>query len=140
MAEDAERTLGPSEFFSELVGVSRSRPAKTHLYLSLEGGGRIWVQWEQPGVDHPRRYRVRGPTGPACPHCTIIEGVQRLAPVLPLDVLRTTRARPQYEAVLATRRLPSMAMGRQAWHPDVTWRRSSGPTPSGRCSASRHRS
>jgi hypothetical protein len=121
MAGDEGRTLPLAEFIAELVTVTRGRPATTHLYLSLEPAGQIWVQWEQPGTDHSRRFRVTGPTGVACPHCVIIEGVERLAPVLPIDVRRTVRARHQYETVLRTRRLPSMALGRQSGHPAVTW-------------------
>ncbi|MDG4765634.1 hypothetical protein O7632_16230 [Solwaraspora sp. WMMD406] len=121
MSDDEVRTVTTREFVDELVMVTRQRDASTYLYLNLEAGGRIWVQWEQPGVDHPRRYRVVDPTGPACPHCTILEGVARLAPVLPLDGLRLGRSRPQYEAVLATGRLPSMAFGRRAWDPSASW-------------------
>ena len=94
MSDDEVRAITSGEFFDELVTVTRQRDASTHVYLNLEAGGRIWVQWEQPGVDHPRRYRIVDPTGPACPHCTIIDGVARLAPVLPLDAQRVPRSKP----------------------------------------------
>ncbi|WP_326553080.1 hypothetical protein [Micromonospora sp. NBC_01813] len=121
MTDGDARTVTTQEFLNELVTVTRQREASTYLYLNLEAGGRIWVQWEQPGVDHPRRYRVVDPTGPACPHCTILEGVARLAPVLPLDMLRLGRLRPQYETALGTGGLPSMAFGRRAWDPSTSW-------------------
>ncbi|WFE27963.1 hypothetical protein O7623_01790 [Solwaraspora sp. WMMD791] len=121
MADGEARTVTTAEFLDELVAVTRQRDASTHLYLNLEVGGRIWVQWEQPGVDHPRRYQVVDDAGPACPHCTIIDAVARLAPVLPLDALRLARSKPQYEAVLATGRLPSLAFGRRSWDPTASW-------------------
>jgi len=121
MADGEARTVTTAEFLDELVAVTRQRDASTYLYLNLEAGGRIWVQWEQPGIDHPRRYRIVDPTGPACPHCTILEGVAQLAPVLPLDALRLGRSRPQYEAVLSTGRLPSLAFGRRSWDPSISW-------------------
>ncbi|MDG4771568.1 hypothetical protein [Solwaraspora sp. WMMD792] len=121
MADGEARTVTTAEFLDELVAVTWQRDASTYLYLNLEAGGRIWVQWEQPGIDHPRRYRIVDPTGPACPHCTILEGVAQLAPVLPLDALRLGRSRPQYEAVLSTGRLPSLAFGRRSWDPSTSW-------------------
>ena len=121
MTGDSARTVTTAEFFDEVVAVTRQRTASMYLYLNLEAAGQIWVQWEQPGVDHPRRYRVVDPGGAACPHCTIIEGVVRLAPVLPLDPMRTARVKYQYETVLSTGRLPSVALGRRSPLPSVSW-------------------
>ncbi|MFY1637839.1 hypothetical protein ACN27F_31965 [Solwaraspora sp. WMMB335] len=51
----------------------------------------------------------------------IIDGVARLAPVLPLDALRLARSRSQYEAVLSTGGAPSLAFGRRSWDPSTSW-------------------
>ncbi|MFD1080422.1 hypothetical protein [Micromonospora andamanensis] len=108
-------------FLDETVAVTRERDATTHLYLMLREGGGIGVQWEQPGADHLREYRVVDADGPACPHCVIIEAVVELAPVLPLDMLRTARSRVQYETVLRTGMLPAPAFARQSASRAVTW-------------------
>ncbi|MEV2238305.1 hypothetical protein [Micromonospora sp. NPDC049891] len=108
-------------FLDEMVAVTRERDATTHLYVMLREGGGIGVQWEQPGVDHLREFRVLDPDGPACPHCVIIEAVVELAPVLPLDMLRTARSRVQYETVLHTGMLPAPAFARQSVSREVTW-------------------
>ncbi len=95
MGRDIGRYSDPVEqisrrrFVDEIVAVTRDRQATTHLYVMLREGGAIGVQWEQPGLDHLREFRVVDPDGPVCPHCLIIETVVRLAPVLPLDMLRT---------------------------------------------------
>lgn len=115
------RTVTRPEFFDDLVAITRERTASMYLYLSLEAGSHIWVQWEQPGIDYPRRYRVIDTDGPACAHCVIIEGVERLAPVLPLDPMRTVRSRFQYESVLRTGRLPSMALARRSADRSISW-------------------
>ncbi|MFI7550936.1 hypothetical protein ACIBQ2_14420 [Micromonospora sediminimaris] len=108
-------------FLDEMVAVTRDRQATTHLYLMLREGGGIGVQWEQPGLDHLREFRVVDPDGPVCPHCTIIETVLTLAPVLPLDMLRTARARVQYERILRAGMLPAPAFARQSVSREVTW-------------------
>ncbi|GIJ22447.1 hypothetical protein [Micromonospora lutea] len=113
--------IGRRRFLDEMVAVTRERDATTHLYVMLREGGGIGVQWEQPGVDHLREYRVVDPRGPACPHCVIIETVVELAPVLPLDVLRTARSRVQYETVLRAGMLPTPAFARQSGSRTVTW-------------------
>ncbi|MEV4711231.1 hypothetical protein [Micromonospora sp. NPDC049374] len=108
-------------FLDEMVAVTRERQATTHLYLMLREGGGIGVQWEQPGLDHLREFRVVDPDGPTCPHCLIIETVLKLAPVLPLDMLRTARARVQYERILRAGMLPAPAFARQSVSREVTW-------------------
>lgn len=112
--DSAASSVGRQEFFDELATVTRERPATAYLYLMLRERGEIGVQWEQPGVDHLRVYRIDEPGGPACPHCAILDAVPVLAPVLPLDVVRTARTRPQYAAVLRTGLLPQLAFGRRA--------------------------
>ncbi|MFI6274599.1 hypothetical protein [Streptomyces sp. NPDC050988] len=119
---DAEpRVLSQQEFFDEVVAVTRELDESRFLYLMLEEGGGIGVQWEQPRSDHLRRYRVSAGSGPACPHCVIEEAVIHLAPVLPLDLLRQTRARSHYEEVLRTGMRPCPAFARQAIDRSVTW-------------------
>ncbi|MBQ1024050.1 hypothetical protein [Micromonospora sp. C95] len=108
-------------FLDEVVAVTRDRQATTHLYVMLREGGGIGVQWEQPGLDHLREFRVVDPDGPVCPHCLIIEAVLRLTPVLPLDMLRTGRARVQYERILRAGMLPAPAFARQSTSRAVTW-------------------
>ncbi|SCE71462.1 hypothetical protein GA0070607_0682 [Micromonospora coriariae] len=115
------RVVTEREFLDELTSVTRERSATTFLYLMAQGDGVIGVQWEQPGVDHRRRYRVRDPGGPACPHCVVFEAVLALAPVLPLDLMRTARTRPQYETVLRTGQLPHLAFARPVGHPGASW-------------------
>ncbi|WBB51991.1 hypothetical protein [Verrucosispora sp. WMMD573] len=108
-------------FLDEIVAVTQERQATTHLYLMLREGGAIGVQWEQPGLDQLREFRVIDPDGPVCPHCLIIEAVLKLAPVLPLDMLRTARARVQYERVLRAGMLPAPAFARQSVSREATW-------------------
>ncbi|MEG3636676.1 hypothetical protein [Micromonospora palythoicola] len=108
-------------FLDEMVAVTRERRATTHLYVMLRDGGGIGVQWEQPGLDDLREFRVVDPDGPVCPHCLIIETVVALAPVLPLDMLRTARAKVQYERILRAGMLPAPAFARQSTSPEVTW-------------------
>ncbi|WP_406076606.1 hypothetical protein [Micromonospora sp. NBC_00858] len=115
------RVVTERAFLDELTSVTRERGATEFLYLMAQGDGVIGVQWEQPGIDHLRRYRVRDSGGPACPHCAILAAVLALAPVLPLDVLRTMRARPQYETVLRTGRLPHLAFARPVRQPGTSW-------------------
>ncbi|MEV4656043.1 hypothetical protein [Micromonospora sp. NPDC049301] len=115
------RVVTEREFLDELASVTRERGATEFLYLMAQGDGVIGVQWEQPGVDHLRRYRVRDSSGPACPHCTIVEAVLALAPVLPLDLMRTARTRPQYETVLRTGQLPHLAFARPTGQPGASW-------------------
>ncbi|WP_445317070.1 hypothetical protein [Micromonospora sp. ZYX-F-536] len=115
------RVVTAREFLDEVTSVTRERDATEFLYLMAQGDGVIGVQWEQPGVDHLRRYRVRDPDGPACPHCALLAAVLELAPVLPLDVLRTMRTRPQYETVLRTGRLPHLAFARPTRQPGGSW-------------------
>ncbi|WP_405425570.1 hypothetical protein [Micromonospora sp. NBC_00617] len=111
------RTVTEREFLDELVAVTRERVATEFLYLMAQDDAVIGVQWEQPGVDHLRRYRVLD----ACPHCVVLDGVVALAPMLPLDVLRAGRTRPQYETVLRTGRLPHLAFARPADPPGASW-------------------
>ncbi|MEU5911840.1 hypothetical protein [Micromonospora sp. NPDC047527] len=111
------RVVTEREFVDELVSISRARTATEFLYLMAQGAGVVGVQWEQPGIDHLRRYRVRD----ACPHCVILAGAQALAPVLPLDLMRAGRTRPQYETVLRTGRLPHLAFARPAGPPGASW-------------------
>ena len=111
------RVVTEHAFLDELVAVTRERGATEFLYLMAQDDGVIGVQWEQPGVDHLRRYRVRD----ACPHCVISAGVLALAPVLPLDLMRAGRARPQYETVLRTGRLPHLAFARPTGPPGASW-------------------
>ncbi|MEH1164226.1 hypothetical protein V6V47_02425 [Micromonospora sp. CPCC 205539] len=115
------RMVAEREFLDELTSVTRERGATEFLYLMAQDDGVIGVQWEQPGVDHLRRYRVQGSDGRSCPHCAILAGVLALAPLLPLDVLRTMRTRPQYETVLRTGRLPHLAFARPAGQPGASW-------------------
>lgn len=121
MADAEPRVLSRQEFFDEVVAVTRELDESRFLYLMLEEGGGIGVQWEQPRSDHLRRYRVSAGSGPACPHCVIEEVVIHLAAVLPLDLLRQTRARSHYEEVLRTGMLPCPAFARQAIDRSVTW-------------------
>lgn len=121
MTAEQVRTVSTAEFETELAAVTRARPRTTHLYLSLEPGGRIWTQWEEPGLDHPRRYQVVARTGPVCPHCVIVTAVRSLTSVLPVDALRTARAGDLYEAVLRSRRLPSLALARPGWGAGPSW-------------------
>lgn len=107
------RVLSTEAFFAELVAVTRQRTASMFLYLMLEEAAGIAVQWEQPGLDHLRRYRVVDTEGPACPHCTLIDAAAELAPVLPLDIVRAARAKAQYETVLRTGLLPYLAFARR---------------------------
>ncbi|MDG4759000.1 hypothetical protein [Micromonospora sp. WMMD710] len=116
-SEADPRVVTEREFLDELTSVTRARTATEFLYLMAQGDGVIGVQWEQPGVDHPRRYRVRD----SCPHCVVLEAVLALAPVLPLDVMRAGRARPQYETVLRTGRLPHLAFARRAGSAGESW-------------------
>lgn len=111
------RVVTGREFLDELVSVTRERAATDFLYLMARGDAVIAVQWEQPGVDHLRHYRVRD----SCPHCVVLEAVRALAPVLPLDVLRAGRAQPQYETVLRTGRLPHLAFARPAGSAGQSW-------------------
>jgi len=113
--------LSKRRFIDEVVAVTRERDATTFLYVMLREGGGIGVQWEQPGVDHLREYRIVEPDGPGCPHCAIIEAVAELAPVLPLDALRMARSRGQYETVLRTGQLPTPAFARQGASRAITW-------------------
>ncbi|MGW3602052.1 hypothetical protein [Micromonospora sp. NPDC005161] len=115
------RVVTEREFLDELTSVTRERGGTEFLYLMAQGDGVIGVQWEQPGVDHLRRYRVRDPGGPACPHCAIFEAVLALSPVLPLDLMRTARTRPHYETVLRTGRLPHLAFARPVGQPGGSW-------------------
>ncbi|MBX7268130.1 hypothetical protein KIF24_20205 [Micromonospora sp. Llam7] len=108
-------------FVDEVVAATRERGATTHLYLMLREGGGVGVQWEQPGVDQLREYRLAEPDGSGCPHCAILDAVLALSPVLPLDTLRTARSRVQYETILRAGMLPSPAFARQAASRDVTW-------------------
>jgi hypothetical protein len=105
------------QFLDELASVTRERVATEFLYLMAQDDAVIGVQWEQPGLDHLRRYRVRD----ACPHCVVLAAVVTLAPLLPLDVLRAGRTRPQYETVLRTGRLPHLAFARPAGPPGASW-------------------
>jgi len=104
-------------FVDELRTVTRARTATQYLYLMLEGDGLIGVQWEQPGLDHYRQYRVTD----ACPHCVIVDAVTELAPVLPLDLVRMDRTRRQYEQVLRSGLLPYAAFARQPGDPARSW-------------------
>ncbi|MDY7087053.1 MAG: hypothetical protein SYR96_18295 [Actinomycetota bacterium] len=121
MADAQPRVLTRREFFDEVVAVTRKLDQSRFLYLMLEEGGGIGVQWEQPGFDHLRRYRVSEGPGPACPHCVIQEAVTHLAPALPLDLLREARSRGHYEEVLRTGMRPCPAFARQASDRSVTW-------------------
>jgi hypothetical protein len=114
------RTVGREEFFGELAAVTRQFASTDYLYLMLREGGAIGVQWEQPGEDYLREYQVVEPDGPVCPHCVLLDAVVVLAPVLPLDLVRTTRARPQYKTVPATGQLPHLAFARRA-EPGAGW-------------------
>ncbi|WP_435207950.1 hypothetical protein [Micromonospora sp. bgisy143] len=111
------RVVTERQFLDELASVTRERVATRFLYLMAQEDAVVGVQWEQPGVDHLRRYRVRD----ACPHCVVLAAVATLAPVLPLDVLRAGRARPQYETVLRTGRLPHLAFARPTGSAGASW-------------------
>jgi hypothetical protein len=121
MADAEPRVLSRREFFDEVVAVTRELDESRFLYLMLEEGGGIGVQWERPGSDHLRRYRVSEGSSPACPHCVIEQAVTHLAPVLPLDLLRVARTRAHYEEVLRTGMRPCPAFARQAIDQSVTW-------------------
>jgi hypothetical protein len=121
MVDVEPRALGRQEFLNELVAVTRERDESRFLYLMLEEDGGIGVQWEQPGSDHLRRYRVSAGSGPDCPHCVVQEAVTHLAPVLPLDLLREARSRAHYEQVLRTGVRPCPAFARQVIDRSVTW-------------------
>lgn len=56
MTDETPRVLGQEPFCAELVAVTRERAASTYLYLMLEEGGTIGVQWEQPGIELPREH------------------------------------------------------------------------------------
>jgi hypothetical protein len=109
------------QFIDELVAITRERDATTHLYVMLREGGGIGVQWEEPGVDHLREYRVVESDGAPCPHCAIIEAVVGVSAVLPLDLMRMARSRVQYETVLRTGMLPAAAFARQSRSRAITW-------------------
>jgi len=121
MADDSVRIQSRRGFVDELLAVTRERPAAQFLYLMLEEGGLVGVQWEQPGHDHYRRYRILEPDGPACPHCVIVNAVTELAPVLPLDVVRMDRIRRLYESVLRSGLLPNPAFARPPGDPVHSW-------------------
>ncbi|MGV9212349.1 hypothetical protein ACTFTM_10865 [Micromonospora sp. RB23] len=111
------RVVTERQFLDEVATVTRERVATQFLYLMAQEDAVVGVQWEQPGVDHLRRYRVRD----TCPHCAVLAAVVTLAPVLPLDVLRAGRTRPQYETVLRTGRLPHLAFARPAGPAGASW-------------------
>ncbi|WBB69205.1 hypothetical protein [Micromonospora sp. WMMD812] len=109
------------EFLDELVAVTNERTASEFLYLMLEEHGRIGVQWEQPGVDHLREYRIVEADGPGCPHCAIIEAIAKLVPLLPLDLVRMDRAQRQYLTALRAGLRPTAAFARQSADRRLTW-------------------
>ncbi len=115
------QSLGKRDFVDELIAVTRERDATAYLYVMLRENGDIGVQWEQPGVDHLREYRIVEPGGSGCPHCAIIDAALQLSAVLPLDLLRMARLQTQYERVLRAGMLPSPAFARQSMSRDVTW-------------------
>jgi len=118
---DTVEVVSKQQFVDEVVAVTRERDATTYLYVMLREGGGIGVQWEEPGVDHLREYRVVESAGAGCPHCAIIEVVVELSPVLPLDMSRTARSRVHYETVLRTGMMPAQAFARQSGSRGISW-------------------
>ena len=103
------RTVTQQQFVSEVTTGIRSQRNLTHLYLMLEEGGSIGVQWETPSGDQLRRFHVVERDRPGCPHCAVLAGIEALRYELPLDGLRAARARDQYLLLLRMGRLPCPA-------------------------------
>jgi hypothetical protein len=113
------RQVSRPEFLAQVKAGTRARNDYSHLYLMLEEGGTIGVQWEHPGGKRLERYRIADPRPGGCPHCAILAGIETLAPVLPLDGLRAARARDGYLMLLRMGKLPcpAFATERDTSHP-----------------------
>ena len=108
---DGARSVTRQEFLTQVAAGTGARRDYTHMYLMLEPGGVIGVQWERPGKDRLERYRIIDPQLGSCPHCAILTAVGVLAEVLPLDSRRHTSTCSSYEMYLRMGKLPCPAFG-----------------------------
>lgn len=116
---DGARAVTQQVFLTKVAAGTTARRDYTHVYLMLEPGGVIGVQWERPGPDRRERYRIMDSGRGGCPHCAIIAAIDVLAGVLPLDAHRQARTARSYEMYLRMGKLPcpAFAVANDPVHP-----------------------